>query len=157
MLRFAGKFVSSFHVEDVVHDVFLRLWDKQIFLLTDDQIRRVLYAAVRNGCIDHLRREVLGQKLSESGDTFLKLAELDFHGDAEHVFMRHDTVEQVLNKADELPPKRREIFFMAYVEGWKAVEIAERLNLSERTVENNLYRALLFLRDAFVVKKQGKE
>ena len=32
LLRFAGKFISPFFAEDIVHDVFLKIWDKQVFL-----------------------------------------------------------------------------------------------------------------------------
>lgn len=48
LLRFAGKFVSGFFAEDIVHDVFLKLWDKQVFLLPDDDLKRILFVAVRN-------------------------------------------------------------------------------------------------------------
>ena len=44
----------------------------------------------------------------------------------------------VMAKINELPEKRREIFLLSYMEGLKAAEIAERLNLSTRTVENQL-------------------
>lgn len=43
----------------------------------------------------------------------------------------------VMAKINELPEKRREIFLLSYMEGLKAAEIAERLNLSTRTVETN--------------------
>lgn len=56
LLRFAEKFVSSFFAEDILHDVFLKLWDRQVFSLPENDLKRILYVAVRNACIDHLRR-----------------------------------------------------------------------------------------------------
>ena len=53
LLRFAGKFISPFFAEDIVHDVFLRIWDKQVFLLSESEVKNILFVAVRNACIDH--------------------------------------------------------------------------------------------------------
>jgi len=146
LLRFAKKFVSSFFAEDIVHDIFLKLWDKQIFLLPDKEIKNILYAAVRNACIDHLRRAKLEQQFSDQEALQLKLDELDFFETYEDLFMRKDMMEYIVRIANELPEKKREIFRMAYIDGLKAAEIAEQLNLSVRTVENQLYRTLLILR-----------
>lgn len=50
-MRFAEKFVSGFFAEDIVHDVFLKLWDKQVFRLPENDLKRVLYVSVRNACL----------------------------------------------------------------------------------------------------------
>jgi RNA polymerase sigma-70 factor (ECF subfamily) len=146
LLRFAKKFVSSFFAEDIVHDVFLKMWNKQIFLLPDNEIKSILYAAVRNACIDHLRRLNREQEVSDQRAFQLKLDELDFLETSENIFMRKDMLEYIMKKVNELPERKREIFHMSYIEGLKAAEIAEQLNLSVRTVENQLYRILLILR-----------
>ena len=138
LLRFAVKFISPFFAEDIVHDVFLRIWDKQVFLLSESE--------VRNACIDHLRRISLEQEFADKRAIQLKLDELSFYDGADELFMRKDLMAHVMAKINELPEKRREIFLLSYMEGLKAAEIAERLNLSTRTVENQLYRTLLFLR-----------
>ena len=45
LLRFAGKFISPFFAEDIVHDVFLRIWDKQVFLLSESEVKNILFVA----------------------------------------------------------------------------------------------------------------
>ena len=52
----------------------------------------------------------------------------------------------LMKKVAELPDRSQQIFRMSYLDGLKAAEIAERLDLSVRTVENQLYRSLLYLR-----------
>lgn len=146
LLRFAEKFVSSFFAEDIVHDVFLKLWDRQVFLLPENELKRILYAAVRNACIDHLRRLNMEQEIMDRRAIQLKLDELDFFEASDELFMRKDLLNFLMSKVDELPERSREIFRLSYVNGLKAAEIAEQLNLSVRTVENQLYRALLHLR-----------
>ena len=146
LLRFAEKFVSPFYAEDIVHDVFLKLWDRQVFLLPESELRRVLYVAVRNACIDHLRRLSQEQEYIDRRILQLRLDELDFFEASDKLFMQKDLLDLLLKKVEELPERSREIFKLSYLEGLKTAEIAERLNLSTRTVENQLYRALLFLR-----------
>ena len=146
LLRFAEKFVSPFYAEDIVHDVFLKLWDRQVFLLPESELRRVLYVAVRNACIDHLRRLSQEQEYIDKRMLQLRLDELDFFEASDKLFMQKDLLDLLLKKVEELPERSREIFKLSYLEGLKTAEIAERLNLSTRTVENQLYRALLFLR-----------
>ena len=137
LLRFAGKFISPFFAEDIVHDVFLKIWDKQVFLLSESEVKNILFVAVRNACIDHLRRISLEQEFADKRAIQLKLDELSFYDGADELFMRKDLMAHVMAKINELPEN---------LEGLKAAEIAERLNLSTRTVENQLYRTLLFLR-----------
>lgn len=146
LLRFAGKFVSGFLAEDIVHDVFLKLWDKQVFLLPDDELKKILYVSVRHACIDSLRRANMEQEILDGRAVQLKLDELDFFEASDELFMRKDILAILMKKVKELPERSQEIFLLSYQEGLKAAEIAERLNISVRTVENQLYRALLHLR-----------
>jgi RNA polymerase sigma-70 factor (ECF subfamily) len=146
LTRFAEKFVSGFFAEDIVHDVFLRFWDKQVFSLPTDELKRILYAAVRNACIDQLRKLSQEQDYIDQRSLQLKLDELDFFEASDELFMRKDLFEALMKKAEELPERSREIFRLTYLEGLKTTEIAERLNLSVRTVENQLYRSIVYLR-----------
>jgi RNA polymerase sigma-70 factor (ECF subfamily) len=146
LIRFAQKFVSPFLAEDIVHDVFLNRWHKQDFLLPENDLKRILYIAVRNACIDSLRKSTLEQEVIDKQFTQLKLDELDFFEAADELFMRNDLLDILMKKIDKLPERGQAIFCMAYVEGMKAAEIANQLNLSVRTVENQLYRSLIHLR-----------
>lgn len=146
LLRFAKKFIDEHFVEDIVHDVFMRLWDKQIFRLPEPEVKKILYAAVRNACIDHLRRLKLERRFVDHHAIQLKLDELDFFKSSESIFMQNDLMALILKYIEELSEKKQQIFRMSYFEQMKASEIAKDLNLSVRTVENQLYRTLLIIR-----------
>jgi RNA polymerase sigma-70 factor (ECF subfamily) len=146
LLRFAGKFVSLFYAEDIVHDVFLKLWDRQVFLLPVAEVRRILYVAVKNACIDQLRKLYHEHDYIDKYSLQLKIEELNFFEASDELFMQKDLMNLLLKKVDELPKRCQEIFRLSYIEGLKNSEIAKQLNLSVRTVENQLYRALLFLK-----------
>ena len=132
--------------QEIVLDVFLKLWDKQVFRLPENDLKRILYVSVRNACLDYLRRMNIEQEVIDHRALQLKLDELDFFEASDELFMREDLLELLMKKIAELPERSQEIFRMSYIEGLKAAEIAERLNLSVRTVENLLYRSLLHLR-----------
>ncbi|MDD2953992.1 MAG: RNA polymerase sigma-70 factor [Parabacteroides sp.] len=149
LLRFAEKFVSSFFAEDIVHDVFLKLWDRQVFLLPENELKRLLYVSVRNACVDYLRRLTLEQEVVDKRALQLKLDELDFFEASDEVFMRKDLLDILMRKVDDLPERSREIFRLSYIEGMRNAEIADKLGLSVRTVENQLYRSLSYLRKQF--------
>ena len=146
LLHFAKKFVAAAYAEDLVQDVFLRLWDKEMFLLPEEDVCRILYISIRNACIDHIRRLGNEQTLLEPEILQLKLDELSYFESSEELFMKKDLLQYLLNKIDELPPRSREVFRLAYLENKKSAEIAQQLDLSVRTVENILYRSLLTLR-----------
>ena len=118
LMRFAEKFVSGFFAEDIV----------------------------RNACLDCLRRMNMEQEIIDHRALQLKLEELDFFEASDELFMRKDLLDLLMKKVAELPERSQQIFRMSYLEGLKAAEIAERLDLSVRTVENQLYRSLLYLR-----------
>lgn len=125
---------------------FLEYGTNKCFCYQNQRLKNILFVAVRNACIDHLRRISLEQEFADKRAIQLKLDELSFYDGADELFMRKDLMAHVMAKINKLPEKRREIFLLSYMEGLKAAEIAERLNLSTRTVENQLYRTLLFLR-----------
>ena len=145
LLRFAVKFISPFFAEDIVHDVFLKIWDKQVFLLSESEVKNILFVAVRNACIDHLRRISLEQEFADKRAIQLKLDELSFYDGADELFMRKDLMAHVMEKINELPEKRREIFLLSYMEGLKAAEIAARLNLSLLFLRKELQTAFVYL------------
>ena len=112
LMRFAEKFVSGFFAEDIVHDVFLKLWD----------LKRVLYVSVRNACLDYLRRMNMEQEIIDHRALQLKLDELDFFEASDELFMRKDLLDLLMKKVAELPERSQEVFRMSYLEGLKAAE-----------------------------------
>ena len=102
LMRFAEKFVSGFFAEDIVHDVFLKLWDKQVFRLPESDLKRVLYVSVRNACLDYLRRMNMEQEIIDHRALQLKLDELDFFEASDELFMRKDLLDLLMKKVAEL-------------------------------------------------------
>ena len=79
---------------------------------------------------------------------YQKIEEIYYNDDPQFLFSKDERLEHVYKEIDKLPEKCREIFIMSYLEERKTAEIALLLNLSTRTVEAQLYKALKTLRNA---------
>lgn len=145
LVRFAKKFGSTEEAKDLVHDLFIKLWDKQIFFLPEDEVKRILYVSLRNLCINHIKK-LASQKRLDPCIFQLQLEELHFYDSKEDKQLYENQIQIIMNKIEELPEQSKKIFKMSYIEGMKASEIATQLNISIRTVENHLYRSLTYLR-----------
>lgn len=118
--------------EDVVQDCFVKLISRSIM---PENIKAFLYTSVRNACIDRMRRQSpIDTEINPTDLCGVKAQESSFW-------------EAELWTAIELLPERcREIFLMSKRDGMTYREIAEELNLSEKTVEHQISKALNILR-----------
>lgn len=127
--------------EDVIQEVFYRVWAKHSQLRIQN-LGAYLHQSVRNEVLDRLTRSN---------------APRHFYALFEAVLLENDTPEEVLrNKellslvaryAATLPDKRREIFLLHVSSRLDTKEIAEKLNISQKTVQNQLGTAMNGLRD----------
>ncbi len=127
--------------EDLVHDSFLRLWEKRATLSLEIPMEAQLFVITRNVVINHYKREVLKQKIY---DTFSEtVTDLNITEDD----LTQETLLQINTAIEALPPKRRQIFKMSKLEGRTYEEIAQTLSISKNTVESQMVKALKFLRE----------
>jgi RNA polymerase sigma-70 factor (ECF subfamily) len=132
--------VSKDMAEEVVQDFFCRLWDKHEEIQVNTAIFSYLRKSVINHCLNHTRKLENDRKMIDYGDNMEEV-----FGSAD--FESNDELTQMVDRALlELPEKRREIFELSRFEGLKYHEIAERLDLSIKTVETQMARSLEFMR-----------
>lgn len=129
--------------EDIVQDLFVSVWDKELDDMPETEFAAYITAAVRNRCISFLRKRCCDIVPIDSRQaTTAGLADEDVKADEEEM-----TAEQRLEAAlSTLPPRCRDIFLMAKLHGMKYREIALSLSLSEKTVENQMTKAMKLLR-----------
>ncbi|WP_297907371.1 RNA polymerase sigma-70 factor [uncultured Parabacteroides sp.] len=143
MLRFAKEYVlSDEEAENIVQDVFMVLWEKREFLDIRMSISSYLFSLVRNKCLDFLKRKIVVDTYKQ--ELTMKMQALE---QMEQMYMSDEEIEQILTTAiNKLPERCRLIFVKSRIEGKKYREIAEELNLSVNTVENQMGLALKKLR-----------
>ncbi|OUO52354.1 RNA polymerase subunit sigma-70 [Parabacteroides sp. An277] len=135
--------------EDIVQDTFLYVWEHRTHLSADDSLQAYLYRLVYTRCMDHFRKMQMADRYcSEVYEEYLHDCQelLQTEGTAFDELFTKDFYQRLYELVELLPAQRREVFLLAYIEGRKAKEIAEKLQMPVRTVESHLYLALKFLK-----------
>lgn len=152
MKFFACEYViSEDDAEDIVQDIFLELYAKYDSLANRVNLVAYLFTSIKNRCIDHLRRRIIEQEsLSHIHEENLLTLRMKFNSLEileDELFMEND-IEELINRAlNTLPERCREILVKHKLEGMKQKEIAEELNISLKTVENQLTIAYKKMRE----------
>ncbi|MBU1009285.1 MAG: RNA polymerase sigma-70 factor [Bacteroidetes bacterium] len=134
--------VETEEAEEIVQEMFFKLWLRRDDLSINSSIQAYLYRAVQNHALNFLKK----QKVHKEFERFV-----GFQTQHDHIQHNHELEEQDMQRVLKhavlsLPEKRREIFELSRYDGLKNAEIAERLNLSVKTVENQMTRAFEQLR-----------
>ncbi len=119
--------------EDIVQNVFIKVWEKRNNLNVDFPIKSYLYKSVYNTCINEYKKNqsvtALERKYIEGLDRIVD----DKDEDA-----LEKLIGLVKEAIQELPPKCKEIFLLSKKEGLTNIEISEYLNLSKNTIERQI-------------------
>jgi RNA polymerase sigma-70 factor (ECF subfamily) len=142
LVDFCFRFVEDVSIaENIVQDVFLKIWANRAKLDPGIKIKYYLYRAVKNKAFNHLRHLKIVKKSAQ-----------DVYGNhipgktPEEEITEEEMVELLIKAIEKLPEKCKTIFFMSKYDHLKYPEIAETLDISIKTVEYHMRRALKFLR-----------
>ena len=141
---FAQKFIDDKNkAEELVQDIFYNLWKNRVNLDIKISLKSYLYKSVQNNCLLIIQHKKVEEKYrkhlsittnsstQQTPDKVLEIKELN---------------ENIQTTLETLPERCREIFYLNRFEGLKYREIAERLSISQKTVEANITKALKVLR-----------
>lgn len=125
--------------EEVVSDVFLKIWTGRKALPSVKNVHLYLYISTKNSSINRL----LKQKREQSFSLDEKAAELkSVYYNPEELLISAQLMQQLADCIKKLPPKCQLIFKLIKEDGLKHKEVAELLNVSVKTVENQMTIAL---------------
>jgi RNA polymerase sigma-70 factor (ECF subfamily) len=125
--------------KDIVQEVFLKLWKNRSNVDLEDQIKHYLFKATAHTSLNHLRFSKKIVKLDDQLNHATAAQGMDEIGYTELEVKAREAI-------DRLPPKCKAIYLLSRHEGLKYQEIADSLNLSLKTVENQMGIALEKLR-----------
>jgi RNA polymerase sigma-70 factor (family 1) len=143
--RTAYAFIKSKEpAEEIVSDVFIKVWQIRAKLGEIDNLSVYLYTVTKNLCLKYITRQYKNPVTSL--DIMHFETSIDFNT-PEDICISADIIKKIRQALDELPPKCRLILQLVKEDGLRYKEVAEILHISELTVRNQV---------AIAVKKLGK-
>jgi RNA polymerase sigma-70 factor (ECF subfamily) len=130
--------------EDIVQSIFLKLWDERSALVITSSLKSYLLKSVRNACLDEIRHQNI---IQEHEDYTAHSINQQREVDTDHYILYSDLQKYVDKVLKIMPEACKETFLLSRNEGLKYREIAEKLQVSERTVEVRMSKALKLLRE----------
>lgn len=140
LCRFSFTFLHHFDdSEEVVQKIFVRLWENRKTIIQPENTKSYLYKSVYYECLKYLKSQSVREKYHQNY--------FQYKWDLQEETNETESLLPYLNKAiEKLPEKCRQIFILNKMEGMKQKEIAEILNISTKTVENQIAIAVTKLR-----------
>ena len=141
----ATRFVySKQKAEDLVTDVFVLFWHNKLFTNVKRTYRSYFFTAVRNKCYTYLKWELKKEWPEEAKDIQVE----SLHPTPVEILQASDLHLKIEQTVKSLPTRQQQVFIMSRFEGKKNSEIATALNLSLKTVEMHISKALATFRKA---------
>jgi RNA polymerase sigma-70 factor (family 1) len=148
---YAESFVADPDIaEDIVQDTFFSIWEKRRELNVESSLKSYLYRSIHNGCIHYLRHIKVQEKHSKYYSLKLQEAQLlyNFHIETASSGLYRSELENIIKGVIEsLPEKTRDIFLLSREKGLKNQKIADKLNLTVKSIEYHVSKALESLRE----------
>lgn len=142
LVVFVQKYIHDQDVaEDIVQEFFVKLWINRERVQIETTLKSYFFSSIKNRCIDYLRHELIKGKVEKQ-----LLEEVQKTTNEHNLLIESELRDQINAAIDKLPPVCREIFIMNRFEGLKPAEIADKKEISVRTVETHIGKALKILR-----------
>jgi len=147
LLNFAFFFLkSSVAAEEVVSAVFIGLWEKREKLVKINRIEAYLFKSTKNKAYNYIRdnkRSIQFERIDSKCDYLVPQFE-----NPETEMFSQEFRDKIIEIIEELPPKCKMIFTLIREDGMKYKEVAELLDISIKTVEVQMGRALSKIKDS---------
>ena len=145
LVAFATSIIGrSNDAEEIVHDVFIAIWNRQADELDPGGVKSYLFTAVKNRCLNFIKKAKL-----DYTDLNDEVPVFDTNVNAHTHMVAKESEKRIHILIDQLPKKCKQIFLMSRVYELSYKEIAEILEITPKTVENQISIALKFLKENF--------
>ncbi len=144
LCAYCERITNSRHAaEDIVQELFVTLWIKHHQIRIESSLKNYLFTSVKNRSLDYLKHEE-----RKSRNLTNLAAKKELSENLASLWFAESELQAIIQKSlEKLPPRSREIFEMSRFEGMKNQDIANKLELSKRTVELQISNALKQLRE----------
>ena len=138
-----GLLKDSDSAGEIVQEVFVTLWEKRNQVDITLNFENYIFTITRNAIRKFFRKKSMENKVKD----FLVQNSPEVVENTDTSIIYKELLELANKTIENLPPKRKTVYKLSRNESMSIKEIAERLNISTRTAENQLIRALKYLKE----------
>ena len=144
LVVYATQFtVDRSEAEEIVQDFFVRFWQKHSYIKSSESLKNYFFSCVKNSSLNLLKHKKIEVSYIQKLQQLSESENLTYHPD---LFIVSELQEKIESAIALLPEKCREVFIMSRIQGLKNEEIASILDLSKRTVETQISKAIKVMR-----------
>jgi len=140
LIQFATSFVRSAEMsEEIVSDVFIRLWEKRKQLEEIQNLKVYLYISTKNNSLKYLLKQQKQVAITIDG---LAVELQSISDNPEQLMITAEIMARIQRTIDQLPPRCKIVYKLIREDGLRYKEVAEILDISVKTIDNQLAIAL---------------
>jgi RNA polymerase sigma-70 factor, ECF subfamily len=144
LCRYANSFLSDKdEAEEVVQSAFLGIWEKRGSITVTLSLKAYLYQAIRNRCLNVIKHE----KVKQAHAQHEAVMSVKYYEPTSEAVLSNELEQKIYVAMQALPEQCRLVFKLSRFEQLKYQEIADQLNISVKTVENQIGKALKIMRE----------
>ncbi len=136
---------SAVMSEDIVQDVFMKIWLKRELLKTVERFDSYLFMAARNHILNELEKKVNDVRFTDDLHDYFR----EVNNTPESYLINKEAEETLVSAVSKLPPQQQAVYRMSRDQEMSQEKIAENLNTSVNTVKSHMNAALRFIRHYF--------
>lgn len=148
LYHFAFSYIENEdEAKEIIQNLFYKIWKRRKSLAVDSNLNAYLFTMVKNDCFDHFKHRKVRLKYKSKIET--QREEINFNAlqdDPSLLLVEKELQKKITLLVNQLSPKCKEVFVKSRFEGLNHKEIAKELNISTKTVENHISKALRHLR-----------
>lgn len=138
-----GYLKSEADAEEIVQEVFMKVWERRTFIKEELSFKSYLFTIAYNA----IQKQFIKRNYQREYCNSLLLSADETDNVTVEGVNYHSLKELVDRLVNQLPPRRKEVYIKSRNEGLSTKEIAQEMNISIKTVENQLTQALKFLKE----------
>ncbi len=141
LCAYATRYVSVAEAEEIVQDTMLWLWDNWDTIMPERSVKTLLFRIVHNKAVNNIKHKAVLTRVHQQIEQ--RLSETL---DSPNFYLNEELTQLLEDALQRLPDNLRQTFILSRVEQLSYKEIAERLNITVKSVDNRLARTMKILR-----------
>lgn len=138
---YASRYVSAEEAEEIVQDTMMWLWENRDTVAPEKSVKALLFRIVHNKCVNRVKHNAVLSRVHRQIESNMRR-----HFESPDFYLSRELMQMLDAALEKMPDHLREVFVLSRVEHLSYKEIAERLGIAPKAVDNRMVATMKFLR-----------